>query len=92
MELLYNSTLDLSEVGALIKPSTKSGHNKVDQVHTSSGLDPLCQWHVTLHSPVTSATVIPALEAASRSTWSLPMPAVSASFSFGALAMRSGVR
>ena len=43
-------------------------------------------------SPVTSATVMPAFEAASRSTWSLPMPAVSASFSFFALAMRSGVR
>lgn len=40
---------------------------------------------------MTSATVTPALEAAGRSTWSLPMPAVSASFSLGALAMRSAV-
>ena len=30
--------------------------------------------------------------AACRSTWSEPMPAVIASFSFGALAMRSAVR
>ena len=41
---------------------------------------------------VTSATVIPRSIAAWRSTWSEPMPAVIASFSFGAFAMRSAVR
>jgi membrane-bound lytic murein transglycosylase B len=41
---------------------------------------------------VTSATVMPRSMAACRSTWSDPMPAVSASFSFGALAIRSGAR
>jgi len=40
---------------------------------------------------VTSATVTPRLQAASRSTWSLPMPAVRQSFSFGAFSMRSAV-
>ncbi len=41
---------------------------------------------------VTSATVTPPSIAACRSTWSEPMPAVIASFRFGALAMRSAVR
>jgi hypothetical protein len=41
---------------------------------------------------VTSATVRPCRIAASRSTWSEPIPAVIASFSFAALASRSAVR
>ncbi|MCX2955130.1 hypothetical protein [Lentzea sp. NEAU-D7] len=40
----------------------------------------------------TSATVTPCSIAASRSTWSEPMPAVSASLSRGARAIRSAVR
>ena len=51
-----------------------------------------CSATLMLFEYVTSATVIPAAEAASRSTWSEPMPAVIASFSFGALAIRSAVR
>jgi hypothetical protein len=41
---------------------------------------------------VTSATVIPRSIAASRLTWSEPIPAVIANLSRGALAMRSAVR
>ena len=41
---------------------------------------------------MTSATVIPLSIAAWRSTWSDPIPAVTASFRFGALAIRSAVR
>ena len=41
---------------------------------------------------MTSATVIPASIAACRSTWSEPIPAVIASFRFGALAIRSAVK
>lgn len=41
---------------------------------------------------VTSATVIPRAMAASRSTWSEPMPAVIASLRFFAAVIRSGVR
>ena len=42
-------------------------------------------------TPVISATVMPALAAACRLTWSEPMPAVRASLSFFAFSMRSGV-
>jgi len=41
---------------------------------------------------VTSVTVIPRSIAACRSTWSEPIPAVCASFRFGAFAIRSAVR
>ena len=41
---------------------------------------------------VTSATVMPRSIAACRSTWSEPIPAVIASFRFGAFAIRSAVR
>lgn len=43
-------------------------------------------------APVTSATVTPIFAAASRLTWSEPMPAVRASFSFLAFPSLSGVR
>lgn len=48
----------------------------------------------TTLDPVTSATVIPpfVLFATLRSTWSDPIPAVTASFSFLALARRSAVK
>ena len=42
--------------------------------------------------PVTSTTSTPRAMAAARSTWSLPMPAVMASFSLGAASMRAAVR
>ena len=53
-----------------------------------------CSATDTTLDPVTSATVMPPLVllAASRSTWSEPMPAVTASLSFFALARRSAVR
>ena len=68
----------------------KSGTNQVMQCFGASCCDVIIS--STPHTtPVTSATVRPPLEAASRSTWSLPIPAVSASFSLGAFLMRSSV-
>lgn len=52
----------------------------------------VCSATLTLLEPVTSATVTPACAAASKSTWSEPIPAVSASFSLDAFARRSFVR
>lgn len=51
-----------------------------------------CSATLMLLQYVTSATVTPCAMAASRSTWSEPIPAVTASFRFLAAAMRSGVR
>jgi hypothetical protein len=53
-----------------------------------------CSATETTFEPVTSATVMPPLVllAASRSTWSEPIPAVTASLRFLALARRSAVR
>ena len=51
-----------------------------------------CSATLMLLQKVTSATVIPRAIAASRSTWSEPIPAVRASFRFFALAIRSAVR
>ena len=53
-----------------------------------------CSATETTLEPVTSATVTPPLVllAASRSTWSEPMPAVTASLRFLALERRSAVR
>ena len=51
-----------------------------------------CSDTLMLFEYVTSATVMPVAMAASRSTWSEPIPAVIASLSFGALAIRSAVR
>lgn len=51
-----------------------------------------CSATLMLLQYVTSATVTPCAMAASRSTWSEPMPAVIASFRFFAAAIRSGVR
>ena len=45
-----------------------------------------------LFEKVTSATVMPFSMAASMSTWSEPIPAVTASLSLGACAIRSAVR
>ncbi|MBB5329163.1 hypothetical protein HDF14_002779 [Edaphobacter lichenicola] len=51
-----------------------------------------CSDTLILFEYVTSATVTPFLIAASRSTWSDPMPAVTANLSFFAFAIVSGVR
>ena len=51
-----------------------------------------CSETLMLFEYVTSATVIPCSAAAWRSTWSDPIPAVIASFRFGAFAIRSAVR
>ena len=51
-----------------------------------------CSATLMLLQKVTSATVIPRAIAASRSTWSDPIPAVRASLRFFALAIRSAVR
>ena len=51
-----------------------------------------CSDTLMLLEYVTSATVTPRLIAASRSTWSEPMPAVIASLSLWALSIRSAVR
>ena len=51
-----------------------------------------CSATLMLLQYVTSATVIPRSIAAWRSTWSEPIPAVTASSSLGARAIRSAVR
>ena len=51
-----------------------------------------CSATLMLLQNVTSATVMPRSMAASKSTWSDPIPAVTASFRFGAFAIRSAVR
>ena len=51
-----------------------------------------CSETLMLFEKVTSATVMPFSMAASMSTWSEPIPAVTASLSLGALAIRSAVR
>ena len=50
-----------------------------------------CSATLMLLQNVTSVTVMPRSIAAWRSTWSEPIPAVIASFSFGAFAIRSAV-
>jgi hypothetical protein len=51
-----------------------------------------CSATLMLLQYVTSMTEMPLSMAACRSTWSEPMPAVTASLSFGAFAIRSAVR